>query len=231
VGWAGRLYKGIARLKLEPSEGSPQGTFQQVILLGLDDATMVGAPREMVLGALADLRLPDAIIMDVDGYQYLWPGEPLRVGRTFEMNDRRAVLVGLCKSLPTFQTFPVVYTRYRQATRFVPRERKLMTFVLAKAAEGIPTAEVCRRITEQTGLRAATQQEFAWSTILYYLKRTGIPINFGITVLLGFIVGCAIAGQTFSTFVLENLSQFGALKAMGVTNTRIVGMVLVQALV
>jgi putative ABC transport system permease protein len=68
-------------------------------------------------------------------------------------------------------------------------------------------------------------------TIGYYLKRTGIPINFGITVMLGFVVGCAIAGQTFYLFTLENLKQFGSLKAMGVSNFRIVGMVMLQALV
>jgi putative ABC transport system permease protein len=50
-------------------------------------------------------------------------------------------------------------------------------------------------------------------------------------VLLGFIIGAAIAGQTFYLFTLDNLKQFGALKAMGVENWRIVGMVLLQALV
>jgi putative ABC transport system permease protein len=90
---------------------------------------------------------------------------------------------------------------------------------------------VCRRIEEQTRLHALTQRQFAWNTISYYLRRTGIPINFGITVSLGFFVGCAIAGQTFYTFVLENLNQFGSLKAMGVSNLRIVGMVLVQGFV
>jgi putative ABC transport system permease protein len=63
------------------------------------------------------------------------------------------------------------------------------------------------------------------------MRRTGIIVNFSITVALGFIVGTAIAGQTFYTFTLENLNQFGSLKAMGVGNLRIVGMVLVQALV
>jgi putative ABC transport system permease protein len=56
-------------------------------------------------------------------------------------------------------------------------------------------------------------------------------VNFGITVLLGFIIGAAIAGQTFYLFTLDNLRQFGALKAMGVANGRIVGMVLLQGLV
>src|SRR5262249_2018072 len=36
---------------------------------------------------------------------------------------------------------------------------------------------------------------------------------------------------TFYIFTLENLKQFGALKAMGVENRRIVGMILLQALV
>ena len=63
------------------------------------------------------------------------------------------------------------------------------------------------------------------------MQRTGIPVNFGITVLLGFIIGAAIAGQTFYLFTIDNLKQFGALKAMGVSNGGIVGMVLVQGLV
>jgi len=225
VKWAVRLYKGIARSRFS------DGKFQQFILLGLDDATMVGAPREMVVGSLADLRKPDAVIMDEGGYKYLWPGEPVELGRTFEMNDRRAVLVGLCKASPTFQTFPVVYTRYSQATMFVPHERKLMSFVLAEPNDDVPASEVCRNITEQTGLKAETQDQFIWTTMWYYMIRTGIPINFGITIFLGFIVGTAIAGQTFYLFVIENLRQFGSLKAMGVTNTRIIGMILLQSVV
>src|SRR5262249_23732753 len=88
-----------------------------------------------------------------------------------------------------------------------------------------------QRPGEKQGLKALTHDEFARLTIDYFVKHTGIIINFSITVGLGFIVGCAIAGQTFYTFTLENLHQFGALKAMGVSNLRIIGMVLLQALV
>jgi putative ABC transport system permease protein len=225
VAWAVRFYKGQARMKLG------DGKFQQAIVLGLDDATLVGAPRAILAGSLADLRNPDAVMMDEAGYHYLWPKEPFRLGRTFEMNDHRAVLVGICKASRTFQTFPVLYTRYHQALQFIPQERRVLSFVLAKAEPDVPVREVCNRIKEQTKLKAVPSDQFAWDTIWYYLNRTGIAINFGITVALGFIVGCAIAGQTFYTFVLENLNQFGALKAMGVTNLRIIRMVLVQALV
>jgi putative ABC transport system permease protein len=225
VAWAVRLCKGQARMKLF------NGKYQQAIVLGLDDATFVGAPRDILIGSLAALKTPDAVLMDEVGYQYLWPGEPLRVGRTFEMNDHRAVLVGVCKASRTFQTFPILYTRYNLALQYVPQERRILPFVLVKARSGEPLSEVCERITAQTGLEALPREEFGWRTVRYYMRRTGIPINFGLTVVLGFVVGCAIAGQTFYTFVLENMNQFGALKAMGVSNGRLIRMVLFQALV
>lgn len=225
VQWAVRLYKGITRARLA------DGNFQQIILLGLDDATMVGAPREIIVGDLGDLRRPDALIMDEAGYRQLWPNEPFQLGKTFEMNDRRAVLVGVCKARRTFQTFPIVYTRYSQAVAFAPRERKVLSFVLAQPEAGADSREVCRRITAQTGLQALTREDFSWKTIWYFMQKTGIPINFGITVLLGFIVGTAIAGQTFYLFTLENLKQFGTLKAMGAGNLRLMGMILFQAVV
>src|SRR5262249_11872905 len=233
VAWAVRLYKGIARARFD------DGNFQQMILLGLDDATLVGAPRAIIRGSLADLRQPDAVIMDEAGYRYLWPEAPdFQLGRVFEMNDRRAVIVGICKARPTFQTFPILYCRYSQATLYVPRERKVLSFVLAQPEEGLDARAVCRRIEDHTrrpngepGLKAQTRRQVMGTTIDYYMKRTGIPINFGITVALGFIVGAAIAGQTFYLFTIENLKQFGALKAMGVSNRRLVGMSLLQALV
>ena len=230
VRWAVRLYKGMGRARLE------DGNFQQVIIIGVDDATLVGAPAveqgKLLHGRLEDLRRPDAVIMDEFGWRYLYGKEPFTPGKTIEMNDKRAVIVGLAKCSPTFQTFPILYCTYTQAVKYVPQERKTLTFILAKADDGITPEELCRRIDDQTGdLQALTDDQFFWTTIGYYLKRTGIPINFGITVALGFFVGCAIAGQTFYLFTIENLKQFGSLKAMGVSNGRLVRMIMLQALV
>src|SRR5262249_21991475 len=147
------------------------------------------------------------------GYHYMWPGEPLKLGRAFEINDHRAVVVGICKASSPYVTQPVIYTRYSQAEQFALSERKLMPYILVHQQTGTSPRAVCRRIQERTGLMALTQDEFAWKTIFYYIGSTGIPVNFGITVLLGFIVGVAVAGQTFYLFTLESLKQFGALKA------------------
>jgi putative ABC transport system permease protein len=224
VDWAVRLYKGIARARLEG------GAYEQVILLGLDDATFVGAPLTMIDGSVDDLRAPDAVIMDVVGYKKLWPGEPFKHGRIIEMNDRRAVIVGLAKARKTFQSFPVVYTRYSQAIRFAPPERKVLSFVLADPAPGVDPEALAERISAQTGLQALSRAGFLRKTVRYYLLNTGIPLNFGITVGLGFLVGTAIAGQTFYLFIVENIRQFGALKAMGTGNGTILLMVLAQAI-
>jgi putative ABC transport system permease protein len=225
VAWAVPFYKGLVQAHLEA------GRLRQVLLLGIDDATLVGGPRRLFLGELADLRRPDAVVIDLAGYHLLWPGEPLRLGRTLEMNDRRAVLVGVCQASPPFQTAPVVYARYSQAVQYAPRQRNRLSFVLARAEAGRDPQALCRAVHAQTGLQARTSEDFGWQTICYYLRATGIPINFGITVVLGFVVGVAIAGQTFYLFTAENLKQFGALKAMGVGNAGLVGMILLQGLV
>ncbi len=225
IAWAVNLYRGQAQVQLA------DGRYQGVILMGVDDASLAGAPAAMVAGRLGDLQIPDAVVVDEAGFRQLWPGEPLRPGKVVEMNDRRAVVVGVFRASPTFMTLPVIYTRFSQATLFVPPYRRLMPFVLAKCRPGLDPEAVARRVSEQTGLQALTKPGFVNLTMEYYLRHTGIPINFGTTVLLGFLVGCAIAGQTFYLFTVENLKQFGTLKAMGLGDRRIVGMILTQALV
>src|SRR5262249_23261027 len=125
---------------------------------------------------------------------------------------------------------PVVYASLTEAARIIPPTAKLTSFVIAKAAAGERADVVARRVAEQTHLKAMSDDEFASATIWYWIRSTGITRNFGITIALAFIVGIAVAGQTFYIFTLENLKQFGALKAMGVENRRIVGMIVLQAL-
>jgi putative ABC transport system permease protein len=225
VEWAVPMFRGQPRAK------TLDGKFRVVILLGLDDATLVGAPRKMLLGSADDLRQPDAAIIDEAGYRFFFPAGPLELGKTLEMNDHRVRIVGICNASAPFTNFPVVFTRYSQALNYVGRERNLLSFVLAQPEPGVSNAELSRRIQSATGLKALTSAQFGWATIVYYLKHTGIPVNFGLTVAVALIVGTVVAGQTFYIFTIENLKQFGALKAIGVSDRRIVGMILLQAIV
>ena len=152
--WAVPLYKGTARAKINPDVargGFKPTVIEQVILLGLDDTSLVGAPHtsKMLAGNLRDLRQPDAVIVDNVRLQKLYPDEKWnelpRLGnefyqrflrRQFEMNDHRAIIVGVCVATPTFQSNPVVYTTYGRAKSFAPQERKILSYILAKAVPG-----------------------------------------------------------------------------------------------
>ncbi len=224
VDWAVPFFKGLAVAR------APDGRLQQVYVLGVDDASLAGAPPRMLQGSIEDLRRPGAVVIDRVGSLFIWPGQDPAPGRVLELADRRATIVGIAEASAPFTTFPVLYTRYSEALRFAPPPRKPLSYVLVRVRPGEDPARVAARITEATGLAALRWQDFAWATIRYYIGRTGIPVNFGITVALGFIVGAAVVGQTFMIFVLENLRQFGALKAMGVSNRTLLAMVSTQAL-
>lgn len=223
VAWAVRLFKGL------PTAKAADGRFRTTILMGLDDASLAGAPRNMLVGSVESLREPDAVIIDLAGYRYFYPDSPLELGRELELNDHRARIVGICNASAPFQTFPVMFSRYSVAMNYVGPQRNMMSFILAEPAPGVPPRELAERIAADTGLKALTGPEFGWATIMYYIKNTGIPVNFGITVIVALIVGTVVSGQTFYIFAIENMKHFGALKAIGVTDTRLTGMILLQA--
>ena len=224
VQWAVKLFKG------SPVARTLDGKFAVAFCLGLDDATLTGAPRKMVIGSWERLREPDSIVIDKAGYALLFPDEPLQVDRTIEINDHKANIVGISDASAPFVSWPVIHTRYSQAVNFVGRERTQLSYVLVQPQPGVSAQELTQRIEAQTGLRARTSEQFQWDCVLYYLKHTGIPVNFGITIAIALIVGIVVAGQTFYIFTIENLKQFGALKAIGVTNWRITRMIVLQAL-
>jgi putative ABC transport system permease protein len=224
VQWAVRLFKGT------PVARTSTGKFAASFVIGIDDATLTGAPRRMFMGSWPRLREPASIVIDKAGYILLFPGEPFELGRTLEMNDHKVTIVGISDASAPFVSLPVMHARYTEAVNFLGRERTQLSFVLARPVQGLSAEELTRRVTERTGLRARTTDEFMWDSVRYYLANTGIPVNFGITIAVALIVGTVVAGQTFYLFTLENLKQFGALKAMGVTNARLIAMILLQAL-
>src|SRR2546425_10627254 len=89
VQWAVKLFKG------SPVARTLNGKFAVTFCLGLDDATLTGAPRKMLLGSWERLREPDSVVIDKAGYVLLYPGEPLQVDRAIELNDHKATIVGI----------------------------------------------------------------------------------------------------------------------------------------
>ena len=229
--WAAPLLKGTLPARLH------NGTYQSCILIGIDKATFIGGPPKMIEGTIEDLRANDAIIVDYVGATTklsFSPKEgssiPLGIGDSIELNDKRAYVTGICQNSRNFRSQPTIYTTYDRATSFFSGQKKLLSLVLAKEKAGYDIHHVCARIRDQTGLAAYTSNQLKNLTILYYMRNTGIFINFGIAIILGFIIGTATAGQTLYNFTIDNLPYFAVFKAMGTRNSVLIKMVLLQAL-
>jgi putative ABC transport system permease protein len=208
---------------------TPEGKIEGVTVVGVDDATLIGLPRRMKLGQPQDLAAPDSVFIDDSGANKLFGKSNTIVGTRLELNDRRAVIAGIVDATPTFTAGVILYTKYSNALNFVPGTRNRLSFILVQTEAGQSPANVVKAIEARTGLRAREAQDFAQDGIDFIVENTGIPINFGITVVLGVIVGIAIVGLTFSLFIRDNIKQFGALKAIGVTNNKIRIMVAAQS--
>lgn len=222
VAWAVPFFRANTAVRTE------NGTMN-VSVVGVDDDTLIGAPRQFMLGSLAELRRPDAVAIDHVGFVKLWPKIPPATGRALEINDRRAVVTAISNASAPFLTSAVIYTRYSQALGYFPWGRNQLSFVLARAADGFEPKEVARAIEARTGLKAYTSNAFSFITMHYYFFNTGIAVNFAVVIALGFVVGVAIVALTFSMFISDNIRQFATLKALGASGRRIALLVAAQA--
>ena len=221
VKYAVPLFSGSALVKLA------DGTRQAVNVIGLDDATLFGR-LPMAVGRVEDLYADNAFVVVRDAeYDKL---ESPRVGSVFEMNDHRSVVVGLAVA-PIGGLFgvPTLYTTYTRALAYIPSARYTLSYVLVEPKDKSRVPEIQAAVA-RLGYKALTADEFIQQITLFYVFRTGFGTNILIMTAISFLVGLSISGQTFYTFILENLERFGALKAIGAKSRELVAVILFQAI-
>ena len=224
------------------------GRFQPFQVIGIDDATLAGAPA-MADGTRADvLRAPDAVIADPGGTMGLletpqqaseqWrpgaprlnvPTRPLADGDELLVNEHRVVVRGLSNALPRYPPRPLLYTTFSNADRILLRERHRLTFVLVTAAPGVAPSELAARIETRTGLRARTSNDFKADTVRWYLVNSEDVGDIAAMLTLAICVGFGVTGVMLYMFTTENLKQYAVLKAMGAAPQQLLGMLIVQA--
>ncbi|HVZ23144.1 MAG TPA: ABC transporter permease [Vicinamibacterales bacterium] len=220
VKYAVPLYTGGALVKLG------DGAFQSVSILGLDDTSLFGRPF-LVQGRIEDIYAENAFIVVKDP-EFSKLGSP-RVGTEFQINDHRGIIVGIARvnSAGLFGV-PTLYTTYNRALQYLPNPRFTISYVLVEPKRASDVARIKAEV-QTLGYLALTKDEFVGRISAFYKFQTGIGINILIMTGMAFIVGLSISGQTFYTFVLENLEKFGALKAMGAKSRELISMILFQA--
>lgn len=245
VAWAMPLMTGSLRTRL------PSGQFRSVAIIGVDDATLMGVPKDLIGGTAEDLRRAEAVIVDTEAANGLLrlpvsppvkrPGwdmpdltgetRPLRVGDELLVNDHRVVVVALAELGPRFISRPVLYATYSHALAVSPPQRNLLSYVLVKAAPGAPAHEVAARIQQQTGLRALTTHDFSMITKDYFVRVSGVVSRIGFMVGVGVVVGACVSGLLLFLITAESAKYYATFKALGATNRTVVSMVIAQAVV
>ena len=222
VKYAVPVYMGSGLVRLST------GAYQSVNVTGLDDSTLIGRP-ELLQGNITNIFNNDGYVV-IDDSEYTKLNSPA-IGDTFEINDHRGVVTGIGKAVVSglFGT-PTLYTTYTRAISDLPSMRFTISYVLVEP-KNISDIPYIKQAVKDSGYVALTRDEFIRKNTNYYLTQTGLGTNVLIMTLVSFVVGLSIAGQTFYTFVLENLDKFGALKAIGAKRHELIQMILLQAAV
>jgi putative ABC transport system permease protein len=220
VKFAVPLYSGNALVKLR------DGTYQAVSVLGLDDSSLFGRPR-LLQGNIDNIFAENGFLVVKDA-EFSKLQNPV-IGTEFEVNDHRGVVTGIAEVASSgLFGIPTLYTTYFRALQYIPNTRFTVTYILVEPNSPADVPAIARQVAER-GYLALTKEQFIQKISDFYKYQTGVGTNLMIMTAISFIVGLSISGQTFYTFILENLEKFGALKAIGAKSHELVLMILFQA--
>ncbi|HXJ84772.1 MAG TPA: ABC transporter permease, partial [Candidatus Methylomirabilis sp.] len=213
VKYAVPIYSGMALAKLR------SGAYQAVTVVGLDDASLSGRP-ELLEGHIEDIYAENGFVV-VKDEEFAKLGNP-RLGAEFEINDNRGVVVGIARVTSSgLFGVPTLYTTFNRAIQYIPSMRYTIAYILVEPKSDAAVPAIKREVA-RLGYTALTQGEFRTTTSDFYKYQTGVGTNILLMTAISFLVGLSISGQTFYTFALENLGNFGALKAIGAKNRQLV---------
>jgi putative ABC transport system permease protein len=220
VKYAVPLYSGSALVKLR------DGVYQAANVVGLDDTSLFGRPT-LIAGKIEDIYAENAFIAVEDSEFYKL--ENPKVGTDFEINDHRGVIVGIAHVAASgLFGVPTLYTTYNRAVEYIPNPRFTISYLLVEPKSPEDVATIKRQVAA-AGYLALTRDEFIDKISNFYKFQTGIGTNMLLMTVISFIIGLSISGQTFYTFILENIEKFGALKAIGAKGRELIAMILFQA--
>ena len=220
VKYAVPLYSGSALLKLR------DGTYQAANVIGLDDSSLFGRPA-LLSGNIENIYGENGFIAVKDSEFYKLQNPA--IGTEFELNDHRGVIVGIAHVASSgLFGVPTLYTTYDRARQYIPNTRFTITYLLVEPKTLADVALIKKQVSA-AGYLALTKDEFVQKISDFYKYQTGIGTNMLIMTVISFIIGLSISGQTFYTFVIENIEKFGALKAIGAKGRELIFMILFQA--
>jgi len=224
------------------------GNFQTFQMIGVESATLSGAPKPKNGMGVDVLHIPESVIVDSGGTtdklqtpinkRDIWPydGSHLNVptrrlafGDELLVDDKRVVVVGVSQTIPRFPPRPLLYTTYSNFKRLTPSQHKRVTFIMVSAQKGISAETLAKRIEKETRLKAITATQFKKETIFWFLVNSEDVGDMVSMLILAIIVGFGITGVMLYMFTYENLKQYAILKVMGASQSTLIHMIFTQA--
>jgi len=206
---------------------TPDGAEESVQVVGFNPYTGVGGPWNVEEGNVEDLKKPDSIMVDE---LYKTKLGVTRIGQVFEINGRRARIVGFTRGIRAFTTTPYAFTSFKNAQDYSRLNADQTLFILVRAVPGANINVLQRDLESRVrDIDALTTQQFSRMTRVYWMFTTGAGVAVLIAALLGLVVGVVVVAQTIYATTMDHIREYGTLKAMGAANRYIYRVIITQA--
>lgn len=224
VQWAEKLIIGWGIIKQK------EGGTEQVEIVGYNPDTGIGGPWEMKIGDARAVKNGNFAIVDKSAMRRL---RKIEVGEYRDVLWRRLQIVGISEGVKSFTTAPIIFTSYHIAQNLVNWIGPDNTsFIIAKALPGYSINQVIQNLKNRlNGVDVYSKDAFSRKTRLYWTIETGVGYAFLITIIISFLVGILIVGQTIYNSTVEHIKEFGTLKALGAENLDVYKIIFAQAFI
>jgi putative ABC transport system permease protein len=221
IEWAEPVIYSGAQLRL------PNGTFQPVQVIGVTRPELHGGPWRFTAGGNDVLLEYDGATVDKFDLQDL--GSP-GIGDIVEVNAHRIRVAGYTEGSRAFGA-PLLFTNATKAREVTGLPVDRCSDILVKLKPGASIGQALADIEALLPKASAlTSQELARNTIIYNLTSTGIGSSFGLSTLVGLLVGVVIITLTMYTNVLNRQRDFAVLRALGARRRDVFAIIVYQAL-
>ena len=222
VAWAERLIFAFSIVKL------PHGGTDHLQIVGTEPGSRLGMPWSMKEGRVEDLWKGPSLIIDESARRKL---RGLEIGDRVEVAEHRVDIVGISREARSFTTAPLAFSSYKTAEKLVPWLKGRSIYVVGKLESGADRDAVLRELRQMGDVDVYTREEIERKTQTYWMTETGVGFGFLLTIALGLVVGMAIVGQVLYASTMDHIRDYGTLKAIGVPNWKLSGIVLEQAFI
>jgi putative ABC transport system permease protein len=207
------------------SISKPGGGTEGITLVGVDLETMLGGPWNVVTGDPADLRHADTLFFD-DAQRERFGG--LNLGSVREVGGYQVRVGGFTWGLLPFGA-AYTFAEADTARTIMGMPSDQLNFVLVDVAPGADTRAVAAELAARMPMTTVITAEDFSATIMRTLLVQQLGITFGTSTVFGLLIGFIIVALSMFSAVIDNLREFGTLKAIGMTNWDLTRMLVVQS--